>query len=85
MMADFKSVEKIRDLAIAEGAVVNRYEGALLDNFVIDGARCIRVNNIVPRKYIIIREEYLNEWSSTYSLVFTDSDGVCDEFKKGWS
>lgn len=51
------------------------FAGCLLDNHFFD----IRKNNYkIGRKkirsYVVIREKYLNEWSSCYKLYMTDSE-----------
>lgn len=57
------------------------YTGCLLDNYVIRGAEQIKFNRVKPRKYILIKEKYLNEWSSTLELTMTDNEEIINEFE----
>lgn len=56
----YRAVDKlIRDAVEIYGAEVYTLEGSLLDNYIIAGDKI---------KTYIIREVYLNEWSSAYSV-----------------
>lgn len=56
-------------------------EGSLLDNHVIRGAEQIKYGRVKPRKFILIKEKYLNEWSSTLELTMTDNEEIINEFE----
>lgn len=65
------------------------FEGSLLDEYAV-----VMVDNldwkinltkgrpILARKYVYIKEEYINEWSSKNILVLTDSKKEFEEFCK---
>lgn len=70
---DYSIVKKLIDLSYKKGNEVNQYEGGLLDNYLIVNTGKIVFNKTKARKYIIVKEKYLNCWSSTYEVIFTDS------------
>ena len=55
-------------------------EGALLDNYLIETDRTIRLFNYKPRKYIIINAIYRNEYASDLELVMTDCELTANEW-----
>ena len=57
------------------------YEGCLLDNHVIRNAEQIKFGRVKPRKYILIKEKYVNEWSSALELTMTDDEEIINEFE----
>ncbi|MFR4519355.1 MAG: hypothetical protein ACLT40_05270 [Fusobacterium sp.] len=46
-------------------------EGVLVDNYYIENFDKIKIEK-ATRKYIYIKENYLNEWSSNYKIILTD-------------
>lgn len=72
--------DEIVEFFMSHGYDVKTYEGSLLDNFLIEvGESDFRFGRFKVRKFIIIHEEYVNEWVSR--LVFTMTD---DEEKYNW-
>ena len=55
-------------------------EGTLLDNYLIETDRTIRLFNYKPRKYIIINALYRNEYASDLELVMTDCELTANEW-----
>ena len=90
--ADSKEVKKIVYLAMQNDVEfnmysVNQYEGSLLDEYAIynswkDGQKqySIKPSRTKPRKYILIEEKYATEYSSTYTVTFTDKQEKYDTF-----
>jgi len=74
---DQDTVNKILDIA---GEGVDFYEGCLLDNCIIWYAENIKINR-TSRNHIILKEHYLNEWSSTTQLIMTDDEEKVDKYK----
>lgn len=56
-------------------------EGVLLDNYLIYSNKSIKVGNIAPRNYIIVKETYKNPWESEYVARFTDNEELAKEFE----
>lgn len=55
--------------------LVDSFEGCLFDNYFFDiGNNNMRWGRVKLRKYVMILEKYLNEWSSCYELYMTDSE-----------
>lgn len=46
--------------------------GGLVDNLFFEDMEAFYFKSAKPRKYWMITEEYLNEWSSQYRLIMTD-------------
>lgn len=50
-------------------------EGTLIDNYFVPvGANALKLGRVKLRKYLFILEKYINEWSSEYVLILTDSE-----------
>ena len=64
------------------------YAGGLLDNYLFENINYSNGSGIVlgktrkARKYIICKEVYVNEWSSTYEVSETDSEKSANDFIK---
>lgn len=72
---------KILELAYQQDYDVYTIENTLLDDILIFN-KDIRIGNSKPRKYIIIKTEYLNEYSSELVMTLTNDDKKVDEFIK---
>lgn len=59
-------------------------EGCLVDNHLFFLADNVRIGRVKARKYLFFVEKYLNEWSSCYEMVLTDSQKVYDELYNGY-
>lgn len=79
-----KSFNRLIEVADSVGAEVYIFEGSLLDNAVIYGAEKIKVNRVKPREYMIVREVYLNGWSSELELIMTNSLEKVKEYHDEW-
>lgn len=69
-----QSVDNIITFCTHNEIDFNSYEGTLVDNYIIYANDCIKLKRVKPRKYMIIRGYYINEWSSGLELIFTDSE-----------
>lgn len=76
---DSKIVDEL--IEKSNGEFIEQFEGNLLDNYIIDNINKLVFNTSKARKYIIIKEKFLNEWSSCYDVVFTDNEKEVDEFR----
>ena len=65
----------------SNGEFIEQFEGNLLDNYIIDNVNRLVFNTSKARKYIIIKEMFLNEWSSCYDVIFTDDEKEVDDFR----
>lgn len=54
-------------------------EGSLVDNHLFFLDDNVRIGITKARKYLFFVEKYLNEWSSCYEMVLTDSEKEYDE------
>lgn len=62
-------------------------QGGLMDNYFIDNFNLsLTVGNhrVKARKHLIITEEYLNEWSSSETLILTDNDKKYFKLKRDY-
>lgn len=55
-----------------KGVEIERYEGSLLDNYILYNHDTISIRGVKPRKYILLQEKYKNDWSSVTELIMTD-------------
>ena len=56
-------------------------EGCLQDNYCLDiGENNYKIGRIKIRKYLIITEKYLNEWSSYLELIMTDNENIYNKY-----
>lgn len=76
-----KDIDIILELAIKNDLEVVQYAGALLDNYIIYNENTIKIGRCV-RTYIIIKEEYLNEWTSQSVVILTDNLKEVEKNKK---
>lgn len=78
---DLKTIEKLINLSLKKGNDIEKYEGGLLNNYLIVNSGKITFGKAKARKYIIVKEKYLNEWSSTNDVIFTDDIELYNEWK----
>lgn len=78
---DLETCNKIVDMANGQGLEVIQFDGCLLDDYIIYNHDTLKVGRAI-RKYMIIQEYYINEWSSGLELLLTDSDKKVDQFIK---
>lgn len=76
--------QKIVDIAMDNGCDVEVYEGCLQDNVIIytGGERLLR--NSPKSKYIILKEQYINSWSSGVKIIFTNDIKKLEAFRNEW-
>lgn len=73
-------ISDLLTIADKNGIEYECFEGSLQDNFVFYHADKIRIEN-KSAKYIIVKERFLNEWSSDLVLTLTNSDRKAEEFR----
>lgn len=75
--------EKIISMAVNDGVDVRQVAGSLQDNVMFENETGIRIGNrMKARKYIIMVEEYVNEWSSAINLIMTDSIQLYQQYQE---
>ena len=87
---DLETVNKLVAEGLSENPVnmglVASFDGALLDNYLFenynykDGKGVVIGRKHKVRKYIIIRENYVNEWTSTNIATETNNEKKYKEF-----
>lgn len=77
---DSLSVDRLLELASELHLETETFEGNLLDNHVIYDTERIKFGRVKPRKYIMIKEFYLNEWSSEYEITMTNNENKIKEY-----
>ena len=78
---DLETCNKIVDMANSQGLEVIQFDGCLLDDYIIYNHDTLKVGRAI-RKYMIIQEYYINEWSSGLKLILTDNNKKVDQFIK---
>lgn len=81
---DSNFIDKLVQAAIENEIDFECYEGSLIDNYIFYSNKIIRIKGNRATKYIIVKEKYLNEWSSVHEITLTDSDKKANEFIKQW-
>ena len=91
---DLQSVNNILNYAVESGCEINRYQGSLLDNYIVYDAEELifkisdsepynkEYNLIKDKKYILLKEKFLNEWSSITEITFTNDEQKVIDFEK---
>lgn len=67
-----KEFNNIIEKAENKGMTYEIYEGSLLDNAIVYFAKGMELEGVGDHEYIIIREVYLNSWSSELEVFGTD-------------
>ena len=73
-------LNEILEIAEEIGVSYDCFEGCLRDNYVFYSDECISIEG-KSSKYLIIKERYLNEWSSDLILIMTNSTEEVENFK----
>ena len=82
---DTKTVDRLIDQLYDNGYEHADFaEGCTIDNHLFFLADDICIGRIKARKYLFFVEKYLNEWSSCYEMILTDSQKVYDELYNGY-
>ena len=58
------------------------FKGTLLNNYLIVNNGIVGFKNRKHYKYIIILEQYVNEWGGKYLLIQTDNEKVYNKYLK---
>lgn len=82
---NIESIEKLLNLANDFLCDIERIEGSLQDNYIIRDAEKIGIGKGKGRKFIILKEVFLNEWSSAIDLIQTDSENKVEKFVNGFN
>lgn len=77
----FKEVRQILDKSVNLDQECNCFEGVLLDNYIIYNNDKLTINKKLA-KYIIIKETYINDWSSDYTIILTDNIETVGVYEK---
>ena len=65
-------INKLIEISDNNNIHVDFFEGSLVDNYVFYDTEIIKIKGIRRAKHIIIKEKYLNTWSSENVLMVTD-------------
>lgn len=76
---DTKDLNLLMEVADEHGLGYDWYEGTLLDNVVIYNDNVINIGGKTA-EFIIIKEKYLNSWSSGLVLTLTNSIDEINSF-----
>lgn len=74
------SANGLVEFAENKGIEIERYEGSLLDNYILYNHDKISIRGVKPRNYIILKEKCQNSWSSVTELIMTDDIGKVESF-----
>lgn len=74
MIIDLKSCDNIIQGLQERNYDVECVEGSLLDNYFCEvGENNLKLSRWKLRKYLIVLERFVNEWTSTLELILTDN------------
>ena len=86
-MKDYKTnvssqnADSIASYFTENGYNVETIEGCLMDSYLIEvGENTLKMGKVKVRKYIILVEKCLNEWSSTIEMILTDSEDTYNNY-----
>ena len=77
---DMECVEELLKLSYSKNLDVYFFDGSLLDDIVIINEEKAIVIDGKEREYIILKEKYVNDWSSCYDVILTDNYDSVREF-----
>lgn len=77
-------VEKLLNVASDLDLEVDCYEGGLNDSYIVYGTERISMGRVKPRKFIIVREVYLNCWSSGLEMIMTNNEKTVEHYRELW-
>lgn len=77
-----KFINKLIIVAEQNKIIYDSFEGTLNDNYIFYDTEILRITGVERAKYIIIKEVYLNEWSSDLQLFVTDDIKEVDKFRE---
>ena len=76
-----KTAENISNYLVNNGYDFEVIEGNLQDNLLAEiGENTLKLGKIKMRKFIIIVEKFLNEWSSSLEMILTDDAELYSEY-----
>lgn len=81
---NLKRTNDIINFAIENNFAVYTKEGGLNDFCIIDSEKYIKINNVRPRKFIILYYKFLNGWENTLHLKYTDNLNTAIEYAKNY-
>lgn len=77
-----KDVTRLIKIASDLGLDYTCFEGTLTDSYIIYETDRIKFGRCKPRKYIILREVYINEYSSGMEMILSDSLRTVKKYEK---
>ena len=82
---DLKGAENIANYFLDNGYDVEVSEGCMLDSYFIEvGENNLKIGRAKVRKYIMIIDEYVNEWTSRLKLIMTDDYNKFSEVRNSY-
>lgn len=79
-----ESVGRLLDLANDLHLEVDCYYGGLNDNYIVYGTERISMGRVKPRNYIIVKEIYINCWSSGLEMIMTNNEKTVEYYRELW-
>ena len=71
-------------LELSGGVDVDVFEGALQDRYIFWNTNNIEFEGFDNREYIIVKDIYVNEWSSKLVAILTDDIDLVEEYYESW-
>ena len=82
---DLKGAENIANYFLDNGYNVEVSEGCMLDSYFIEvGENNLKIGRAKVRKYLMIIDEYVNEWTSRLKLIMTDDYNKFSEVRNSY-
>lgn len=80
---DEKTVSNILNFFIGNDYDIHTIEGTLMDSYLIEvNNDNLKLGRVKLRKYMIIAETYINEWTSVHDLILTDNEALFNKYLK---
>lgn len=73
-------LNNLLEVATKQELFYHVFEGSLIDNYIIYDTDNITIEGVTA-KYIMIKESFLNEWSSEHVLILTNDIEKVEEFE----
>jgi hypothetical protein len=75
-----KEVYQIINKASEAGADIEEFEGVLNDNYIIQDAEAVQIDEREPTEYIVLLAEFETSWSNSLYLIRTNNYDVVKHY-----
>ncbi|PAV30208.1 hypothetical protein CIL05_07005 [Virgibacillus profundi] len=75
-------INQMIEIANNQGIDYNMFEGSLTDNFIFYDTERIKITEVGQSKYLIIKENFVNTWTSELELIATNEISTVEKYEE---